>query len=361
MWMILGGGLRRRWPEHLLAVVVIAAVVAGLGALRATSAAAEAEVHDIAHRLGRNMLLLPADVEPVDFYAQRYRGGLPDTAPAKIMASAAGQHVKSMEARLYGNLELSGRPVIVVGQDLGWPVMPDGRPPAVLGATAAKALGVKAGDTLQAGTVQLAVLQVADQPPDGLDTAVFMPVPAAQKVLDRPGELSALRLAGCWCSIDVKTLGRQIESTIPGSRAITVASVLQAQQGTVEVVRRYGAVLHLLAAALVVALVGGMAVAGARRRSRELGLLAAIGVSPGRLAALLVLEFSLVGLAGGLLGWLAADPVVRWLVGAAAEAAPGPSLLLVLGAAALSAAAASIPAKRAAALDPAIALRETAA
>lgn len=361
MWMILSGGLRRRWPEHLLAVVVIAAVVAGLGALRATSAAAEAEVHDIAHRLGRNMLLLPADVEPADFYAQRYRGGLSDAAPAKIMASAAGQHVKSMEARLYGNLELSGKPVIVVGQDLGWPELPDGRQPAVVGVAAAKALGVGAGDTFQAGALQLAVLQVADQPPDGLDTAVFMSVPAAQKVLNRPGELSALRLAGCWCSIDVKTLGRQIEATIPGSRAITVASVLQAQQGTLDVVRRYGAVLHLLAAALVVALVGGLAVSGARRRARELGLLAAIGVPPRRLTACLVLEFSLVGLMGGLLGWLAAGPVAQVLIGAAAEAAPPPSFLLVLGAAALSAVAATIPAMRAAALDPAIALRETAA
>ncbi len=361
MWMILSGGLRRRWPEHLLAVVVIAAVVAGLGALRASSAAAEAEVHDIAHRLGRNMLLLPADVEPADFYAQRYRGGLSDAAPGLIMASAAGQHVKSMEARLYGNLELSGRTVIVVGQDLGWPELPDGRQPAVLGAAAARTLSVKPGDTLQAGTLQLAVLQVADHPPDGLDTAIFMPVPAAQKVLDRPGELSALRLAGCWCSIDVKTLGRQIESTIRGSRAITVASVLQAQQGTVEVVSRYGNLLHLLAAALVVALVGGLAVAGARRRARELGLLAAIGVPPRRLTGLLVLEFSLVGLVGGLVGWLVSGQLVEFLIGVAAEAAPSPSFLLVLGAAALSAAAASVPAMRAAAQDPAIALRETAA
>ncbi len=361
MWMILLGGLRRRWPEHLLAGVVIAAVVAGLGALRATSSAAEAEVHDIAHRLGRNMLLLPADVAPADFYAQRYRGGLSDSAPERIKASPAGQHIKSMEARLYGNLEVQGRPVILVGQDLGWPALPDGRVPAVAGAEAARMLGLKAGGTLPLGADRLAILEVSDQPPDGLDSALFLPVEAAQRLLGRPGELSAIRLAGCWCRVDVKTLGAQIEAALPGSRAITVASVLQAQQGTVDVVRRYGTALHLLAAALVVALVAGLAIAGARRRARELGLLSAIGVPPGRLASLLVLESALVGLAGGLAGWLWADPISRYLVGAAAAAAPAPSFALVLGAAALSAAAAAFPALRAAALDPAVALRETAA
>ncbi len=361
MWMILRGGLRRRWPEHLLAAVVIAAVVAGLGALRATSAAAEAEVHEVAHRLGRNMLLLPADVEPADFYAQRYRGGLQDSAPERIKASPAGPHVQMMEARLYGNLEVRGRPVIVVGQDLGWPSMPDGRVPAIAGAAAARALELQPGSTLELGGRRLAIMEVAEDPPDGLDTAIFMPVAASQDVLGRPGELSAIRLAGCWCRVDVQTLGTQIEAALPGSRAITVASVLKAQQGTVEVVRRYGTALHLLAAALVVALVASLAVAGARRRARELGLLAAIGVPPGRLGGLLVLESALVGFAGGLLGWLGAGPVVRWLVGAAADAAPAPSFALVLGAAALSAAAAAVPALRAAALDPAIALRETAA
>lgn len=362
MWMILIGGLRRRWPEHLLAAAVIAAVVAGLGALRATSAAAEAEVHDIAHRLGRNMLLLPADVAPADFYAQRYvGGGLPDSAPESIKASPAGEHIQSMEARLYGNFDVAGVPVVLVGQDLGWPTLSDGRVPAIAGAAAARALGLQAGGTLPLRTDRLAILEVAEQPPDGLDAAIFMPVAAAQRILGRPGQLSAIRLAGCWCRVDVKTLGSQIEAALPGSRAITVASVLQAQQGTVDVVRSYGTALHLLAAALVVALVAGLAVAGARRRARELGLLTAIGVAPGRLGGLLVLESALVGLAGGIAGWFLAGPMARWLVGASAGAAPPPSVALVLGAAALSAAAAAIPALRAATLDPAIALRETAA
>ncbi len=322
MWMILLGGLRRRWPEHLLVALVIAAVVAGLGALRGASATAEAEVHDLAHRLGRNMLLLPTSTDQAAFHAQRYQGGLPDSAPEAIRASPAGAHVKSMEARLYGNLEVGGTPVIVVGQEAGWPALPGGRIPVVAGPAAARALGLRPGGALELGGQPVTVLEVTERPPDGLDTAIFMPLPAAQRVLGRPGELSAIRLGGCWCSIDVRALGRQIEGLIPGTRAITVAALLDAQKGTVEVVQRYGTLLHLAAIALVGALVAALAASGARRRARELGLLVAIGAPPAWVGRLLVLEAGLVGLAGGALGWVLSGPAGRLLLGPAADATP---------------------------------------
>ncbi|HSM93719.1 MAG TPA: ABC transporter permease [Anaeromyxobacteraceae bacterium] len=360
MRMIFFGGLRRRWPEHLLVALVIAAIVTGLGALRGASSAAEAEVHDLAHRLGRNMLLLPADTDPADFYAQRYRGGLPDSTPESIRASPAGAHVSSMEARLYGNLDVRGTQVIVVGEDAGWAAPPDGAIPVVVGEAAARALGLQQGASLEVKGERLIVTAVAQQPPDGLDTALFVPLSAAQRLLGAPGQLSAIRLAGCWCRVDVRALGTRIESAVPGSRAITVAALLEAQKGTVDVVRRYGALLHLAAVLLVGALVAALSLSGARRRARELGLLVAIGAEPATLGGLLVLEAALVGLAGGLLGSLAAGPATRWLIGAAAGSAPSPSVTLVLGAAALSALAATLPARHAAALDPAASLRETA-
>lgn len=359
MWMIFWGGLRRRWPEHLLVAVVIAAVVAGLGALRGASAAAEAEVHDLAHRLGRNMLLLPESTDQAAFHAQRYQGWLPDTAPDAIRASPAGAHVKFMEARLYGNVDVRGTPAIVVGQDAAWPALPGGRVPVVAGVAVARALGLRPGADLAIGGQPLTVIDVSDAPPDGLDTALFMPLAAAQQALGRPGELSAIRLGGCWCSIDVRTLGRQIEGVVPGARAVTVAALVDAQQGTVEVVRRYGAVLQLAAVALVGALVAALAAAGARRRARELGFLVAIGAPPATLGRLLVLEAGLVGLAGGAAGWVLSGPAGRLLLGPTADATPG--LTLVAGAAVACALAATLPARHAAGLDPAHSLRETAA
>lgn len=359
MWMILLGGLRRRWVEHSLLALLIAVVIAGLGALRATSAAAEAEVHELAHRLGRNMLVLPAETSPADFHAQRYGGGMAQTVPDAIRASPAGAHVSAMQPRLYGNLEVKGREVIVVGEEVGWPALPDGSVPAVAGEAAARALELRPGSTLELAGARLTVVKVVSDPVDGLDTALFMPLAAAQRALDRPGELSAIRLGGCWCSVDVEVLGRQVEAAAPGTRAITVASLLGAQKGTVSVAREYGTALHVAAAALVAAIVAVLVLAGTRRRVRELGLLAAIGCRPETLSRLLIGEAALIGLLGGLAGWLLGSPAAAWLTGAAPSTPPGGDLPFAFAAAALSALAAALPAQHAAALDPAVALRET--
>lgn len=363
MWMIFVGDLKRRWVEYALGATAVALVVAALVTHRAVTASAEASVHELAHRLGRNMLVVPADLDLSEFHAQRYgRQALPDSLPGTIRASHLAQHVQQIEARLYGHAQAGGRAVIVVGQDAGWPALGD-REPAVLGPRAAEAFGVGAGGTFRLGDRVFSVLRVADAPPDGLDAAVFMPLAAAQRVLGRPGELSALRLAGCWCRMDVATLAAEVEKLTPGARAVTVAGMLKAQQGSVATMKRYSTVLHVTGIAVVALVVAGLAASQARRRARELGLLVAVGAPPRALALLFTLQAAVAGALGGAAGWILAGPLTE-RVGAALlgdALTPPPGLLLPAAtlAAVVSALAAAIPAARAAALDPTVVLRES--
>jgi putative ABC transport system permease protein len=190
-----------------------------------------------------------------------------------------------------------------------------------------------------------------------------MPVAAAQRALGRPGQLTALRLGGCWCRVDVPTLGRQIEQLVPGVRAMTVAGMLAAQKGSLEVMQRYSGVLAMAGFAAVAAVVGALTASRVRRRARELGLLVAIGAAPRGIGGLVVLEAAVVGAVGAFLGWAAAIPVARHLgarlLGMVLEVPPGllaPNLLI---ATAVCSVAALIPASRAASLDPTLVLRET--
>ena len=151
MWMIFFGDLRRRWAEYALGAAAVALVVAALVTHRAVTASAEVSVHELAHRLGRNMLVVPASTDLAAFHAQRYGpDALPDTFPDTIRSSRVAQHVRSIEARLYGNVRVAGGEVVVVGQDLDWPSLGDVEP-AVLGPEAARALGVGAGGTFSLG------------------------------------------------------------------------------------------------------------------------------------------------------------------------------------------------------------------
>jgi putative ABC transport system permease protein len=363
MWMLFIGDLRHRWVEYALGAVAVALVVAALVTQRAVTASAEESVHDLAHRLGRNMLVVPAATDLAAFYDQRYGPeALPDTVPDAIRSSHVAPHVRSIEARLYGNVDLGGREVIVVGQDFAWPALGDVAP-AVLGPQAARALGMGAGGTFQLAGQPFSVLQVIEPPPDGLDAAVFMPLATAQGVLGRPGELSALRLGGCWCRIDVATLAGEVEKLVPGARAVTVAGMVKAQKGSVETMQRYSSVLHLTGLAVIAAVIGTLAASQARRRVREIGLLVAVGARPRTLAALFTLQAAAAGALGGAAGWALAAPLTRHLgtslLGAPLVPAPGLLVPAAALAALVSAAAAFIPAARATALDPTVVLRES--
>lgn len=363
MWMLFIGELRRRWLEYALGVVAIALVVAALVANRAVTASAESSVHELAHRLGRNMLVVPGDTDIAAFHSQRFGPEtLPDSAPETLRSSHVAQHIRSVEARLYGTASVDGRPVVVVGQDLGWPSLGAVQPVA-LGREVARVTGLDAGHTFRIDEETFSVLQVVEVAPDGLDGAVFMPLAAAQRVLGRPGQLSALRLGGCWCRIDVATLGKEVEGILPGARAITVAAMVEAQKGSVATMQRYSGVMNVVGIAVVAAVIATLMISQARRRTRELGLLVAIGAPPRGVAWMLTLQGVVVGAAGGILGWLAAFPLTsragEALLGAALTPAGESLVPAVALAVVVSAVAATIPAQRAAALDPTVVLRES--
>jgi putative ABC transport system permease protein len=363
MWMLFVGDLRRSWLEYLLGALAVAFVVAAVVTQRAVSSSAEESVHDLAHRLGRNMLVVPNGTDLAAFYDQRFgREALPDTFPDTLRASSLAQHIRSIEARLYGTMGTNAGDIIVVGQDLAWPMLGDVAP-AVLGVRAARALGVGPGATFSLRGQAFTVLQVADAPPDGLDSAVFMPLAAAQRVLGRPGELSALRLGGCWCRIDVATLASNVEKLLPGVRAVTVAGMIKAQTGSVETMQRYSALLQLTGGAVIALIIGALAASQARRRAREVGLLVAVGARPRALAAMFTAHAAAWGAVGGALGWLAAVPLTNQVAASllGSPLVPPPGLLVpAVGLAALvSAAAALVPFARATTLDPTIVLRES--
>ena len=363
MWLLIAGDLRRRWLEYALVGAAVAFVAAAIVVQRALAASAEDQVHALAHHLGRNMLVLPADADVGAFHAQRFGPpSLPDTAPDTIRSSAIAGHIQSIQARIYGHAHVGAASVVVVGEELGWPALPEVQP-AVLGPEAARRLGASAGSALTIGGERFNVLQVADAVPDQLEAAIFMPVAAAQRLLGAPGKLSALRLGGCWCRIDPAALATNVEKLLPGSKAITVAGMLNAQKGTVATVKRYSTALATAGLVLVAGLVAAVVASQARRRAREIGLLAAIGAPPQRVAAVLATQAAVAAALGAAVGWALAFPVARYLGPHLVHAPVEPGAGLLAPAVALAAVVAwivaSIPALRAASLDPTVVLRES--
>ena len=358
--------LRHRWVECLLGAIVIAVVTSTLVLQRSVTASAGERVHELAHELGKNMLVVPADAEASEAYMLRYGdASMPDDYPERIHSSPLGRHIKMVQARLNANVEVQGVSLILVGESGRGdrsPATMSAPPLAELGAEAAGLLNARAGDQIDVRGTSLLITGVRTYPSDGFGMAVFTSLETAQQILDRPGQINSMRLGGCWCKLDVPGLASEVETLLPGTRAITVAGVLKAQKGTVATMERYSLALYLVGLLLVGGTVAALISSQVRRSMREIGLLLAVGASTGTVQGLLVVKAAVLGAAGGLLGYFAGIPLTTALGSRLLELPLEPPSGLWLPTLALctlvSVAAASLPAWRASHLDPTQLLRE---
>lgn len=364
MGSLLLAQLRHRWLESAAVALLFAVVVAALIAHRSVVHSGETTIHALAHKLGENMLVLPKAMDLTAFYGLRYGSEtLPADAPEAIRSSEVAEHVGFIRSQLYSNVTVRDVQVVLIGEDTGWPAdVWTGAYPAVVGREAARRLGLRVGNELLVEGVRLKVVQIVDVAGGELDDAILTTISAAQLITNRPGEVNAMRLGGCWCRLDIPDLAKKIEIIVPGSRAITAAGMIAAQRGLVSTVRRYTGALYGVSIIMVVGTILALVASQLRRHRREIGLLHAIGAEPSALTLLYTFRAGLGGAVGGVVGYLLAFPLTTiatsTILGVKVAPEPGlfgPVLVLSVG---VSTVSAFVLARRAARLDPVDVLTE---
>jgi putative ABC transport system permease protein len=246
-----------------------------------------------------------------------------------------------------------------------------GRPAAVLGHKVARELFAGAepvGQVVRVGGWRMRVLGVlatkGTQLGMDLDEVVIVPVATAMRLFDRRSLFRVM--VEVRAHADLGIAKRQVLDLLAarhGERDVTVLT----QDAVVATFSQILGVLTLAlgaiaAISLTVAGIGIMNVmlVSVSERTREVGLLRAVGVARGQVLAVFLAEAALLSAAGGLLGLLLGFAAVRLLVQLfpALPAAPplwavAASIVLSLGVGLLFG---LLPARRAARLDPVVAL-----
>ena len=244
---------------------------------------------------------------------------------------------------------------------------------ALVGVTLARDLGASVGDriTLTTGTVadqgdQYQISGTLDLGNRELNRrAVYVPLRTAQSLYGLPGGVTSIDLR-VQDVFSADAVARQVAAVAPllvESWMTTngqLLSALDAQSASTGIIRIFVSIVVMLgiASVLVVAVV---------QKTREIGILRAMGASRGQMTRVFLLQGSLVGLVGSLLGAMLATLLV-FLFGVFVRGADGNALfpitltanLLLLAcvmATLCGTLAAIAPARRAARLDPALAMR----
>ena len=396
---------RELWERPVPMLTCLLAIglgVTALVAIRTVTHYSEMAVAREMDSLGANVLILPKGVSVQDYYAADMHGEvLPEEYVQRITLSKL-EGVDNLSPKLCVPATLGHRQVTLTGilprsefqAKAAWrgvgvfarPIgcgaqadLPDGKPAdpkalarkrvietlgekeTLVGADVAAQHKIKDGDTIELLGTKFKVLAVL--PPTGTvdDARVFAHLHTVQSLSGKGEVVNVIEVVGC-CKQIAAGLVDGLTGLLPEARVVTIAQVVQTQQNVNRLMER----LSLLFLAVLLA-VGGAAMAGAlyanvSERRKEIGTLMALGATPGLVLRLIVGKALVLGLAGGVGGFLVGTAVAWWLGPQLANVAvqPLPPLAgLAIGITlAVTLLASLLPAWRAARLDPCLSFRE---
>lgn len=207
---------------------------------------------------------------------------------------------------------------------------------AIIGSALAQRLKVKAGQTLTLGVntkqgltpVKLNIQGVVDSGGED-DDKIFVPLALVQKILDLPGKVSKIEVSALttpenelarkaakdpealtaeefetwYCTAYVSAIAYQIEEAIPGSTSNAIRQVAESEGMILEKIQLL--MLILTIAALVSAGLGvsNLMTTKVLERTREIGLMKAIGAHNSTVVLLFLIEAVIIAVIGGVLGY----------------------------------------------------------
>jgi putative ABC transport system permease protein len=236
-----------------------------------------------------------------------------------------------------------------------------GESEAWAGSLVAQKMGLRQGSTLDIQGTSFTVTHVLPETGTVDDNRIFAHLRSVQKLLGVGAQVSNIEIMGCCNEISEGLLGK-LRNILPDTRITTIGHIVNAQIETNRLMSKVAVVLLFLIVLVGSVSIGNYVWANVEERRKEIGTLIAIGWDRKGIYRLFLQKSILLGLAGGLLGYLlgtlAAIILGPYLAGLAIEPVfsyLGWSLFIAVLIAFLGS---CYPVYRAARLDPAVIMQE---
>jgi putative ABC transport system permease protein len=184
----------------------------------------------------------------------------------------------------------------------------------VVGADAASLLGLNVGDTISVNGSEVNIVGVLGDMGSNEDYQIFLPLGTLQQLFGKEGVVSSIDLRALCNACPVETIANGINQNITGVRAEAVKQIAQTEMGMQERISKF-----LYALAGITLIIGGFAVfntllASVNERTKDIGIMRAVGASRSQILRIFIYEALIVGLAGGILGY-GAGMLLAYVVG----------------------------------------------
>jgi putative ABC transport system permease protein len=318
LWKLLGASRGRL----ALALIALSSGAAVSSALLNVNLDAERKLTQEFRTLGANIVVAPPS-----------GGSDAAVTDAGVMDRILGLRLPQIVAAapyLYVAANTGTQPVILAGTRFeevakmnswwklegSWPASGEGHLQCLIGSDAAHHLGLSRGSTVEMHSgersVSLTVLGIVTTGgPE--DSQIFTDLTVAQNLAGQAGRVSLVQLSVSGTPSDVDAVTRRLENALPGLDVRPVRQIAAAEGTILKRIR--GLIFWTIALILALSMLGVLAsmAALAMERSRDVGLMKALGGPVSRIMRLFLAEAGALGIVGGTIGFLIGIALARWM------------------------------------------------
>jgi putative ABC transport system permease protein len=372
--------LRRRKGKMIFLVLGLFIGVATIVTLLAITESMSRDIEDRLDQFGANIVMVPKSDNLTLSYGGITVGGVSyeavdfaESSIGRIREIENSKNLGAVVAKVLGSTEVAGRKVLLMGTNFNdelslktwWQFQGNvpGENEVMLGSEAAASLGRKIGDRLALGGHDFTVAAILLATGGAEDGVVIANMAEAQKVLGKEGRVSMVEISAFCRGCPISDMVLQIAEKFPEAKVTALKQAVMSKMQSIEMFKSFSYGIAVLVVFIGSLLVFITMMGSVNERTREIGIFRAIGFRRGHVMQIILLEAMVVGLVGGLLGFLGGNGVA-WLVmpmvitdGAFAGINMTLGSIAILLAVALSLLASLYPALKASRLDPSEALR----
>jgi len=323
---------KRRVLYAALGVVIGTMTVVGVLTI---AFAGENRIYGQLEKYGANLTIIPA-INRIDTKVGNLSLGtlsigenyIPESYLPKIREIADGEirtalNIKDNEPisiiapKLYVNAEVRGISLVVTGiqsQDelsiKTWWQVREGEflkadNQAVVGALTAELLKLKVGDEIPLNSSVVVVSGILGETGSSEDYQVMVPLATLQKIYNKEGLISSVDIRALCNACPVELIALALNQNIPDIKAVAVKQIANTEMDLVQKVNRL--MLSLSGITLVIGVFGvvNTMMTSVHERTRDIGIMRAVGASRWQIIQVFMYEALVIGVIGGVLGYLA--------------------------------------------------------
>jgi len=231
----------------------------------------------------------------------------------------------------------------------------------LVGSEVAERLGLKADSRVDIQGKPFTVRQVLPEAGSVDDTRIFAHLHTVQALFGKGRVVNVIEMVGC-CKEISRGLIDGLNKLLPDAKVVTIKQIVQTQMNTNTLMEKFSQLFLIIIVLVGAASIANYMFSNVQERRAEIGTLMALGMTPRRILTVFLAKALVVGMAGGVVGYILGTALAVILGPRLAQVPvlPLPAWLgwAVLIAVAITMLASAIPARKAASLDPAVTLRD---